>query len=126
MWIAKNSKTNETYGKKYESIYDCQNFIDKELYMLEYLYRRCECITKSIKNRKKFDEYMNKKYPNGYDVITTMVESLTWCLQPLQKDIKNLLLGKEIKKIAENEYHSNNIIRCYYVEQHRFAEGMDF
>lgn len=126
MWIAKNSKTNETYGKKYKSIYDCQKFIDTELYILEYLYRRCECITKSIKNQKKFDDYMKKKYPNGYDIITQMVESLTWCIKPLQKNFKKILQGKEIKKIAQIEYHSNNIIRCYNVEQHRYADGFDF
>lgn len=126
MWIAKNSKTNETYGKKYNSIYDCQSYIDRELYILEYLYRRCEVITKSIKNQDDFKKYMNKKYPNGYSVIQQMCECLNFAMEPFQKQIKKILLGKEIKKIAEDEYRSNNIIRCYNLGQHRYADSFDF
>lgn len=30
-WIARNIFNNEYYGKKYGSIYDCQNYIDKHI-----------------------------------------------------------------------------------------------
>ena len=31
-WIAKNSITGKTYGIKFDSIYDCQAFIDTKLF----------------------------------------------------------------------------------------------
>ena len=47
-WIAKNSITGKTYGKKFNDIYSCQAFIDTKLFLLEYEYRRCFSLEEKI------------------------------------------------------------------------------
>ena len=134
MWIAKNSRNGMTYGKKFNSIYDCQNYIDKELFFLEYLYQRIEVIEGSIKNTNKFNEYLDKKYPNGCPFALRLSEIMIFSMRPLkrefQKAIKAAFNDKEYqpktKIVAKKEYNSNNIIRCYYIEQKRYATGFDF
>lgn len=124
-WVAKNSKTGEVYGKVYDSIYECSSYIEKKLYILEYLYQRIDVIESHIKNKEEFDRYLKEKYPDGCSFITEMVETLTYAINDVSKDIHDTLTSP-IKEIARDNYIKNNIIRCYYVEQERFATGFDF
>ena len=63
MWIAKNSITGKVYGKKYQSIYDCQDFINKRLSILEYEFQRAFSLEKQI------EEDIKDKHLSFFEII---------------------------------------------------------
>lgn len=139
-WIAKNSLTGVTYGREYDSIYDCQEFITKELYLIEYLCQRVKVLEDSIKRRLEIDKYCeehNCSYLFGVvhvmqEMFKPFAEQLvndfffvkTKDTKEIKKRLKNV--SNPIQELADKEFCSNNIIRCWAVEQERFACGFDF
>ena len=70
MWIAKNRATNEEYGKTYDSIMDCQNYIDTKLKVLNKFYKLVE--------EEKRDLF--KTNYNGANIIQCYnKEQKRWC-----------------------------------------------
>lgn len=130
MWIAKNSITGQTYGKKFDSVYDCQAFIDKELVVLEYEMRRCFSLERDVLDKIK------NKGKSFFDIIKDGIEE--FCNNSeLQDDVRLIcemsLKGKKQKEIDKalfdlsmTRWQKNNIIRCYNTSQNRFADGFDF
>lgn len=128
MWIAKNSITGKFYGEKYESIYDCQSFIDKKLFLLEYEMQRCFSLEKDVvanlKKRSIFeimqDAFRDFENDSGIkDDIHAICEMTLSGRSQKEIDI-------EIHRLAMCRWQKNNIIRCYNTEQQRFADGFDF
>lgn len=127
MWIAKNSITGKTYGEKFSSIYDCQAFIDTKLIVLQYEFKKVfaleNYIEDSLKERDVFQIIGDalKEFENAD------------CMKDFRKAFEMSLQGKkqqeiddELNRLALVRWSSNNIIRCWYVEQKRFADGFDF
>lgn len=125
MWIAKNSITGTTYGDKFDSIYECQDFIDKNLIIIEYLSQRLKIIEHDFLSEEKFDRYMKSKYPNGYSILEMINERINYALQPILEDMKKSL-DSDILRVATDKYTSNHVIRCWNTSQKRFATGFDF
>lgn len=96
MWIAKNSITGKTYGNKFKSIYDCQSFID--------------IITDALHSFESCDS------------MTEFREVVKMSLQ----GVKQSKIDNYINNCALSKWSKNNIIRCWNVEQNRFATGFDF
>ena len=112
MWIAKNSLNGKTYGRSYSSIYDCQRFIDTDLQILEYHYRSIEKIENHLIDETKFFKWFAENYPNSHGNVGVMI---TARIQYALNDFMDI-----------SDVRSNNVIRCWYIEQKRFACGMDF
>lgn len=119
MWVAKNSKTGKNYGEKFDSIYDCQNFIDSKLRILEYLYQRIVVIERKILEDKNYEIWAKEKR-KGLGVGEEIMLMLQFTFTEFSKDILNM------KDLAQDTYTDNNIIRCWNTEQKRFATGFDF
>lgn len=130
MWIAKNSITGTCYGKKYNSVYDCQAFIDKELCVLEYEMQRCFSLEEDVILHLKNE---NKSF---FDIINDALKSFgedSGLKEDLSVIVDFSLQGKSQKEIdiklhelACSRWQKNNIIRCYNLSQNRFADGFDF
>ena len=140
MWVAKNSLTGHVYGKEYNSIYDCQKFIDKELSIIEYLSQRVKVLEDHMDSTLQVENYM-KTHNCSYmmavvgcfeEVFKPFIDDLVFSISLNEKEYKvyKKKLKQEdkvsIKSLAYAEYCSNHIIRCYYVEQDRWADGFDF
>lgn len=137
MWIAKNSLTGKTYGEPFESIYDCQGFIDVHLKLLEYEFQRAfameerilediECIQKSTGN---VATDMMLRFQIGIQNFAKMFDDDSFKLEVekcFSKKKKQRELDDKLISLAKTEWLHNNIIRCWYVEQKRFADGFDF
>lgn len=127
-WIAKNSITDKTYGKSFDSIYDCQNFIDKELCFLEYEMQRCFALEKDVEYR------LANSHLSFWDSVFKVVEdSVNSCAESVRSYFELSLYAKDQKKcdkilhdMAVVNWQKNNVIRCWYIEQERFADGFDF
>lgn len=111
-WIAKNDITGTTYGKVFDSIYDCQRFIDTDLVVLQYEWKRICALEKEILNEEDYKKWYADKYGKSNQ-------------NGLALDIFSRI-EYAIFHFADNYSRSQNVIRCWYVEQNRFAEGMDF
>lgn len=137
MWIAKNSLTGKTYGEPFESIYDCQSFIDGHLKLLEYEFQRAFALEDKF---LRDIEYLQKRsgdvcsdialiFQLGVQSFSKMFEDEDFKLE-IEKCFVNKKKQREIDYqligLAKTNWLSNNIIRCWYVEQERFADGFDF
>ena len=127
MWIAKNSITGKTYGKKFNSIYDCQTFINTKLGVLQYEFKKVFALEREIENSLKERDI--------FQIMSDALKEFENCdaMQDLRKGFEMSLQGKkqqeiddEINRLALVRWSSNNVIRCWYVEQKRFADGFDF
>lgn len=114
-WIAKNEITGKTYGKAFESIYDCQKYIDEELVFLQYEWKSLMKMEEYYNDEQDFQNWKSKNYKEtGIFVIDTF--------QPrMQHFIENLFKVKDY-----DGPHRTNIIRAYNIKQNRWAEGLDF
>lgn len=142
-WIAKNSITGITYGKKYRDIYSCQTFIDTKLHLLEYEFRRAFGLEQEV-----LRDIKRKPTENGVGLVFQLINE---SLEDFKKEsglqdrfdiIVDILCDeknknkskKEIQKLiderlenyANSRWQKNNIIRCWNVQQERFADGFDF
>lgn len=100
MWIAKSKYNGTTYGKPYNSIYNCQAYIDKELKEESNKHRKLRAL-------KIFKE----KYKR----------------EPLKNMDSNFTKYMEDKfKLFAIEINLSNGILCWNIEQQRFCDGMDF
>lgn len=133
-WIAKNSVSGTVYGVPFDSVYDCQSFIDKELLILEYEFQRVYSLEKDI-----ISHLDNKSKSRGlcFDIFSMLQQSLldlSTCKHTkiLKESIKACFLSNEdslhdkIISISKQHWCSNNVIRCYNLQQNRFADGFDF
>ena len=130
MWIAKNSVTGTCYGKKYKSVYDCQSFINKELCILEYEMQRCFSLEKEI------IKDINEEDKSFFDIIKDAIDSFgeeSGLKEDLSVIVEFSLQGKSQQEIDRrlfelscSRWQKNNIIRCFNVEDKRFADGFDF
>lgn len=100
-WIAKAKYDPEgkTYGKVYNSLRECQNYIDSELneemeIQKENMYRYC------------YENGKHKGLPDKYDELSE--EQKIWI---------NLVISLNVW---------NNPILCWNVEEKRFADGFDW
>lgn len=137
MWIAKNSLTGKTYGEPFESIYDCQSFIDGHLKLLEYEFQRAfsmeERFLEDIECIQKSTGYvaadMMLRFQIGIQHFAKMFDDREFKLE-IEKCFLNKKKQREIDdkliSLAKTNWLHNNIIRCWYVEQERFADGFDF
>lgn len=114
MWIAKNSITGRTYGKKYSSIYDCQQYIDSELSILQYEYMRICAIEEGLDDERDFQQWLNQHE----EYNSSSVNSVVLMIQAR--------IAYAVSKFPFLTAHRNNVIRCYNVQQKRFADGFDF
>lgn len=137
MWVAKNSLTGTIYGKPFDCIYDCQQFIDGHLKLLEYEFQRCF----SLENALLDDiERINKStgsvlgdiclcFQFGIQNFSKRFEDESFKLE-VEKCFVNKKQQRELDdkliSLAKTRWLSNNVIRCWYVEQERFATGFDF
>lgn len=130
MWIAKNSITGQTYGKKFDSVYDRQSFIDKELVVLEYEMRRCFSLERDVLDKIK------NECKSLFDILKDAFDEFSK-ESGLQQDVRLIcemsLKGKKQEEIDKalfdlsmSRWQKNNIIRCYNTSQNRFANGFDF
>lgn len=125
MWVAKNSYTGKVYSPKFNSIYDCQMYIYQNLQELEWEYRKIILLEKYAENEKEtFNKSFIEKlaYP-----IKKFIKECTDEFHHAQLNLKEV--EKNSKKMQEKSkmiYTSNNIIRCYEINQQRFANGFDF
>lgn len=136
MWIAKNSVTGKEYGKKFDSIYDCQAFIDKHLKLLEYEMQRAfsmeETILRDIEisqKAKNLSEELCLRFQLCFSCFEDSYqnEQMRLIVQDCFKKHSNQReLDRKLTDLAKTNWQKNNIIRCYYVEQKRFADGFDF
>lgn len=110
MWIAKNDITGKTYGEPFESIYDCQKYIDTKLVILQYEWRRIAYLEEDQINEEKYEKWSKERYGKDKSIITEIYGKIEYAIHTM----------------AENKYRSQNVIRCWIVEQKRYAEGMDF
>lgn len=122
MWIAKNSLTGYEYTKKFVSIYDCQSYIDKELIIVEYLCQRIKVLEDYVDDDAKFDIWYKDRYGDSGNVAISIFARIEYAL----KDFINDLNSDSKPSVLTDNYTSNKIIRCWYVEQQRFATGFDF
>lgn len=114
-WIAKNSITGKEYGKKFDSIFDCQNFIDTDLKFLQYEWKQIKHMEESYQDEVDYLKWYKKHYGK---------ENTNFCTEfyaRIQYAVTCVCQNKSFESV-----YGQNVIRCYYVEQHRFAEGMDF
>lgn len=105
MWIAKNKDTGQTYGHKFNSIYDCQDFIDKEL---------------KDEQKEAFENFINSK-SKKYTIDDLPKKYKKYSLD-YQQHIVNIL------NILERFRFSMccNRILCWNTTQKRFCDGFDF
>lgn len=130
MWIAKNSITGTTYGSKFDSIYDCQDFINTKLCVLEYEMQKCFALEFKIQKElnskaKSFIDLIQESFQyfikeSGIEEKTSIIADALFKKQT-QKEI-----DKRLQDYANSIWQKNNIIRCYNVSQKRFADGFDF
>lgn len=130
MWIAKNSITGKTYGKKFKSIYDCQDFINKRLSILEYEFQRVFSLEQQI------EEDIKDKHLSFFDIIqknldefkqeTGIEEDLNAIVRFTLEGRKQKDLDEELHRLSCTRWQKNNVIRCWNVSQNRFADGFDF
>lgn len=133
-WVAKNSITGKEYGKTYDSIYDCQAFIDRELQILEYELQKTFSLEKEIIKNLKIKEKKLGIQGIIMESINQALEDLKESkeMKQLEDSIKICMLEKEekiheeIRNLTKIYWSKNNIIRCYEKNQKRYAEGMDF
>ena len=133
-WVAKNSITGKEYGKTYDSIYDCQAFIDRELQILEYELQKTFSLEKEIIENLKIKEKKLGIQGIIMESINQALEDLKESkeMKQLEDSIKICMLEKEekiheeIRNLTKIYWSKNNIIRCYEKNQKRYAEGMDF
>lgn len=101
MWVAKGKYNNKIYFKEFESIYECQDFIDNNLInemeearvdMYRYLYEH--------------GNHKGSSWPKHYDD-----------LDKTSKLYVDLIIRLNTL---------NNPILCWNVEQSRFCDGFDF
>lgn len=111
-WIAKNDITGKTYGKTFKSIYDCQKYIDTELLKLQFLYSMIVGLEYDIKTEDDFKKWYQKEYNNNDNIAIEFSARIQFA-------IKDLFNG-----LPRNP--RNNVIRCFNVQQNRFADGFDF
>lgn len=112
-WVAKNDITGQTYGKIYDNVYDCQKYIDTELVKLQFLYGMIVGLEKDLKEESEFDKWYKENYKGNLDNIAVEI------MARFQYAIKDLFNG-----LPRNP--RNNVIRAYYIDQERFADGFDF
>ena len=112
-WIAKNDITGKEYGRKYQSIYDCQKYIDTELIKLQFLYSLIVGLENDIEKESKFDKWFKENYKDNTDNIEVEI------MARFQYAFKGILEG-----LPPNP--RNNVIRAYNTTQKRFADGFDY
>lgn len=137
-WIAKNSITGTTYGKAFDSIWDCQAFIDNSLKLLEYEFQRSMALEHEFLSEIELCNKTKEKGPIEMigmriqfaiqdftkQVITEKTKmEFEKCFadKKTQREIDNKLM-----KYVKTNWLKNNIIRCYNVSQKRWADGFDF
>lgn len=128
MWCAKNSITGKVYGGNFESVYDCQAFIDEKLFLLEYEFSRCFSLEKNLcdnlENRSLV--YIINDCLREFTVSSDIEKTMSVIVDFTMKGKKQIELDAELHRLACSRFQCNNIIRCYNVEQCRFADGFDF
>ena len=111
-WIAKNDITGKTYGKEFADIYECQKFIDTDLVILQYEWRRIAYLEEEEFDEREYQKFYKKNYGKnenqglGLDILARIEFGITQ-------------LGNDNKR-------SQNVIRCYNTEQKRYARGFDY
>ena len=122
MWIAKNSLTGYEYPVKFSSIYDCSDYIAKELFIIEYLSQRIFVLEKSITDEDAYNTWFKEKYGDDFNFALHIYARIEYALKDFMKDLSI----DEKPSVISDTYTKNHIIRCYNVEQKRFANGFDF
>lgn len=115
MWIAKNSITGKTYGKAFKSIYDCQEYIDKDLLFLQYEWKSLSKMESLYDDEECFLKWKSKNFKEtGNFVIDTFQSRMQYLIEYLSS----------MKSFDGS--HGQNVIRCYETSQKRYADGFDF
>lgn len=138
MWIAKNSVTGRTYGKPFKSIYECTSFIDNKLKLLEYEFQRAfaleekflEDIEVCLKSKGDIFGDMQLRFQLGFDNLFNNSFDVDLMKLEIQKAFADKKTSRKIDKqidiYVRTNWCKNNIIRCWNIEQNRFATGFDF
>lgn len=115
MWIAKNSITGKTYGKAFKSIYDCQDYIDKELLFLQYEWKSLINMESQFDDDQAFLKWKSKHFKETGNFVWDTFQSR------IQYLVENMFAVKSF-----DGAHGQNVIRCYETSQRRYADGFDF
>lgn len=128
MWIAKNSVTGKEYGKKFDSVYDCQKFIDEKLIVLEYEMQKCFALEKETLERLENKSFMQiiQDALNSFAKESGLQDEMKTIIEFSLQGKSQKALDEELHRLVCARWQKNNVIRCYEVNQKRWADGFDF